>query len=1138
MAPTSGLEIPAQEEMEHHDPTELTAAEAAEPPSDRCVTHLQHAQYQLAFRLLEEITINPLHFQCKLFQQLVIDTFISVEAERLKFHRINQRTYRVERMTSLIKYLQDYATQHGLKPKPGYPVILPASFVGGPRFKIECFRDAMAIVRERGAPDYFLTITCNPRWPAIQNALNGYHPSDRPDIVDRVFSLVVKELKRDLLQRRVLGEVEALIYAIEFQKRGLPHAHMLIIVGEEDKPRHPAVIDQVVCAELPNESDDPELRELVGRHMLHDCGDYCKKRNGPGCKRHFPMEYRNETDADGNGYPLYRRRNDAVHNQKFKKGPRVYSNQDVVPYNAFFLKKYTCHLNLEVCTSIRSVKYIYKYIFKGPDKAIIKIDQRTNEASYDEISHYVETRFIGSTEAMWRLLELPVHFRSVPVIKLPFHLEGEQWVRFEESSANNVAVTVAMNADNNTQQTAWFELNKTDLFAREFVYADIPKHYVYKKGKWTRRKTGVRPVVRLPFVFPSAGDAFYLRMVLHHARGATCFTELRTVDGVVYSNFEQVARALGLCKDDDEWHKCMQEASLHSMPCQLRALFVVILMQCDNVNAHALWVAHKEKMAEDYTHQHGDSTLGEDHALHAIADLLVRQNKTLDHYKLPHPTGTWDVVHETTFQVTEEEEAQLWASLNVGQRAAAETIWQAVEANKGGLYFLNGVGGTGKTYVYKTICARMFLRQMPFACSAPTGIAALLLPEGRTLHSQFGLSIDLSSGSKISPASVDGKRLRAARLIVVDEASMLHKDLISAVDALLKDIMRESSQQFFGGKVVVFGGDFRQILPIVVGKGMASSAAVSIKRTAFWQQVITLPLEENMRARDAGPDFINWLLRVGNGVDKRGQPAELAFIPASLMCTGSMAEEIYGTTLTAEEVQRESGRRVILTPLNDTCLRVNEHIVSNVLQGELHEYFSVDGPLENIEPLEARPAESISEFDLAFINKITPPGMPPHNLRLKRGTVCYICRNINLPKTLANGRRVMVVNMMANCVAVQLLDAPRQGEIEFLPRIDFLVQGEPRTPFAFRRRQFPLVLAFAMTINKAQGQTFDKVGLFLPDPVFSHGHLYVALSRARGPHGLRVQVKNPIAEKHYLVEEGLDCGAAYTLNPVHYPILR
>lgn len=147
-----------------------------------------------------------------------------------------------------------------------------------------------------------------------------------------------------------------------------------------------------------------------------------------------------------------------------------------------------------------------------------------------------------------------------------------------------------------------------------------------------------------------------------------------------------------------------------------------------------------------------------------------------------------------------------------------------------------------------------------------------------------------------------------------------------------------------------------------------------------------------------------------------------------------------------------------------------------------------------------------------LLNTLNPAGLPPHALHLKVGCVVILLRNINLAEGLANGTRLIVRHMSANVIQAQIITGADgvRGRLVCIPRLTMTVKaGEDDLPFSFRRRQFPIKPAFAMTINKAQGQTFTSVGIYLPAPVFCHGQLYVALSRCGGPDGVYVMIAHP-----------------------------
>src|SRR5436190_2993989 len=136
------------------------------------------------------------------------------------------------------------------------------------------YHDAMAICRHYGRADFFITFTCNPMWDEIISNIPACSAAtDRPDIVCRVFNLKLKALIDDLLNKHVLGKTVADVLTIEFQKRGLPHAHILLIMDPDDKIRDVEGIDKIICAEIPDRIRDPDLYDVIISNMMHGpCG--------------------------------------------------------------------------------------------------------------------------------------------------------------------------------------------------------------------------------------------------------------------------------------------------------------------------------------------------------------------------------------------------------------------------------------------------------------------------------------------------------------------------------------------------------------------------------------------------------------------------------------------------------------------------------------------------------------------------------------------------------------------------------------------------------------------------------------------------------------------------------------------------
>jgi ATP-dependent exoDNAse (exonuclease V) alpha subunit len=153
--------------------------------------------------------------------------------------------------------------------------------------------------------------------------------------------------------------------------------------------------------------------------------------------------------------------------------------------------------------------------------------------------------------------------------------------------------------------------------------------------------------------------------------------------------------------------------------------------------------------------------------------------------------------------------------------------------------------------------------------------------------------------------------------------------------------------------------------------------------------------------------------------------------------------------------------------------------------------------------------------------------MPPHKLRLKVGAPVTLMRNINGEQGLCNGTRLRVRRLTENCMNCVILTGNRRGEQVFIPRIT-LISRESGLPFQLRRRQFPVQVAFAMTINKAQGQSINHLGLYLPQSVFGHGQLYVALSRVTSRENVKVLIEDPVRE---------EIDGTYTQNIVYREIV-
>ena len=191
----------------------------------------------------------------------------------------------------------------------GQQIILPSSFSGSTWNMIQHCQDALAINHYYKGADLFLTATANPNWPEIkENLLPGQTPSDRPDIITCVFHAKMKQLLEDIHKHGVMGRTVARVFTIEFQKRGLPHMHMIIFFHPEAKLLTPEDVDSLLSAEFPDEETQSELFELVKSVMVHTpCGNEHNNPNSPyivndKCSKNFPKPFQDQTIVTTDSY--------------------------------------------------------------------------------------------------------------------------------------------------------------------------------------------------------------------------------------------------------------------------------------------------------------------------------------------------------------------------------------------------------------------------------------------------------------------------------------------------------------------------------------------------------------------------------------------------------------------------------------------------------------------------------------------------------------------------------------------------------------------------------------------------------------------------------------------------------------------
>ncbi|XP_041020377.1 ATP-dependent DNA helicase PIF1-like [Juglans microcarpa x Juglans regia] len=292
--------------------------------------------------------------------------------------------------------------------------------------------------------------------------------------------------------------------------------------------------------------------------------------------------------------------------------------------------------------------------------------------------------------------------------------------------------------------------------------------------------------------------------------------------------------------------------------------------------------------------------------LQSIAFILESMGKNINMYNFV-PTDTfYDVEDFINREIDDERtvtipEKDLLASnsLNCEQKNAYNLILQTLLSNESGAFFIDGPAGTGKTFLYKALLATIRSKNIIALATVSLGVAASILPRGRTAHSRFKISLnaDKDSTCNIVKRGSLAKLLRLAKLIIWDEASISTKYFIETFDKMLRDV--NDIDLPFGGKVIICGGDFRQVLPTIRKSTKEQQIDASLASSYIWFILKKIKLTENMRAR-LDLDFSRYLTEVGNGnapitIDENIKISEKMIVPYNndIESLNSLLDAIY-----------------------------------------------------------------------------------------------------------------------------------------------------------------------------------------------------------------------------------------------------
>ena len=656
----------------------------------------------------------------------------------------------------------------------------------------------------------------------------------------------------------------------------------------------------------------------------------------------------------------------------------------------------------------------------------------------------------------------------------------------------------------------------------------------------TRRKRG-KAVCRYHVLLPSAGELYYFQMIVKHMPLRCAEAGLTDMTGEKHPTYQAAALAMGLYQKETEYEMAFAAIVNNFSTPILRSFLVQISIE--GAQGHAIMETHYRQLADDINDD--DHDLRTAKLLRKLHEEFTYQGKHACDYGFPEAPVIDDPLNDIFNTTTQ---LRIWNEMKIGLSAEQLEIVQfclnAMESKAGEtkFVFINAPAGYGKTHLARAIAACLRGHGHSICCTATTALAAVLHEGGRTAHSAYGIPVDDSNHVECDERAQKSWKNRYDTGHLWDEAPSCDKKNIEAVEEMFRGLF-DSTTRFGGIPLFLLMGDFRQTAPIVPDTFEDRSIYASIKMSHLWSEVIEFTLTRNFRQTDER--YMQQLTYIGNGtcmqdpsttqdeylVERPGY----SYITLPCAVTYQLRDAIehaypdfYDTGALSEFDQQHSA---ILCARNRHVDEINnamQSIISKCQDTPILTLYSRDTKYEALE------TETQSHFSHKFLDTINDPGVPPHTLTLQEGDICFLTRNIGFKDGNTNNTKVQItsINMKARVVTIRNL---RTGKLHPISRISFILCVKSRKRkainFQIHRRQFPLRLAYAMTINKSQGQTLQRVALDLREPCFAHGQLYVALGRVPDPSRILV-----LTTSHY--QNTTNPTKHHTINIVHKRLLQ
>jgi hypothetical protein len=521
----------------------------------------------------------------------------------------------------------------------------------------------------------------------------------------------------------------------------------------------------------------------------------------------------------------------------------------------------------------------------------------------------------------------------------------------------------------------WFELNKVDTAARRLLYSQIPEHYTWSATDkcWVKRRRGCC-VGRVLQVSSHNQELFALKRLLTVVTGATSWTCLLSVDGFCYDNFQAACAARGMMADDGDIVAAFSEISSASCSlAQMRREFANLLVHRSCQNASALFHVFSGELCSGGV-VNADNCM---EALWAIEDEMSTHGRSLQEpdfgFRLTerlasHVPAPCFRKHVFSKEECESNMIDILSKFSDEQRQAQSVLLAALQGVGSNVLAILAGAGCGKSLFVSGLTWQLRSEGKIVVNVAASALAATLLPGGMTAHSAFRLPIPATESSFCGFKSSERELMKKCSCIFYDEVSMVSPEIANTLDRSLRDIMR-APELPFGGKVVVFLGDFKQLLPVVPSKKYVST----IKDCDWWSRCQVLSFTTNFRAA-TNADYCNFLDDVGNG-----RVTHIA-VPTASQASDErdLMDRVYGDITTVAR----TGNLIMAFTL-ETCKRINTACMAAMMTASSWDAAAFDDAKDNKDP---------DCYTAEYLAELTLHGVPPSVLPMTVGARCVLLR--------------------------------------------------------------------------------------------------------------------------------------------------